>query len=361
MHILSNIVTKIKKLYQQRILSFVTASVILISSCTYFMESTIKILKPKKENRKEDEKVIESANPNDNMISMLSLDLPVPLEEDDSKINVPVIIREDTINKIITNVGKRISEDYFISKVFDNNEKFNQVLDDTITIQLMKMGLIDKEVTNDEKIAWILKHYELTMEEFKVIVGVVLAEAKGDSYEDAYAVINTIYNRTISLSWIKDIERYQEEGTGTNPYNQVIQRGQFSVYGSGSYLLFMDATPENNPGMQAVIDFLYGEFTYDFDNYKITWSGPARLHNYLGFRSNGSELAYYEQFTISGNKFISNMTDDDYASNLFTDISEKEVEQKAIDIESLTDDYRSLINSGASREEAIKLVREKSN
>ena len=60
-------------------------------------------------------------------------------------------------------------------------------------------------LTNTDKVDIILDKYHLSTSEFKVLVGVVLSEAD-DTYEDAYAVINTIYNRTHSKNWVRIID-----------------------------------------------------------------------------------------------------------------------------------------------------------
>ncbi len=267
------------------------------------------------------------------------------------------------IDALGENIVKDNATKLAIKDAITQNQELMDNINDSITVELMRQGLIDQNKTNDEKIAWILEHYNLTMDQFKVVVGVTLAEAQGKSYEDAYAVINTIYNRTICSRWVNSVEKYQGQGLGTSLYNQVIQPGQFSVYfyGDRPYRYYLNVTPEEEPGMQAVIDFLYGNFVYDYDNYTITWLGPARLHDLLSFVAQ-SRTPKYECtiFTFRGNKYGVPMQQSEYLSDVFTSISEKDIERKAQEVESLSKEYNGYIKDGMSKDKALSLVRGKS-
>ena len=91
------------------------------------------------------------------------------------------------------------------------------------------------EISNNTKLNYILKKYNLTSEQFSILCGIVLSEAEGNSYEDAYAVINTIYNRTHAKNWVRSVNNYFGKGNGTSLYYQAISPRQFTVYSSGSY------------------------------------------------------------------------------------------------------------------------------
>ena len=194
-------------------------------------------------------------------------------------------------------------------------------------------------VTNEEKINIICEKYNLTKDQFNVIVAVVLAEAESNSYEDAYAVINTIYNRSISSVWIYDVDNLQGSGLGTNIYNQVIQKGQFDVYWSSkSYLNFLDVLPEEQPGAQAVIDFLYGVPVELEDGTTIYL--PERLHNYVNFVGQGVTPSYkYYTFTSHGNRYGVAMKEEHYTSHDFTEISEADLEARALLVEQSCQEY----------------------
>lgn len=199
--------------------------------------------------------------------------------------------------------------------------------------------LVEEVVTNEEKIAIICERYGLTREEFQIIVAVVIAEAKWHSYEDAYAVINTIFNRSISSIWIDEIEKIQGEGTGRSMYHQVIQYHQFDPYWlTGSYKEHLNATPEEEPGMQAVIDFLYG-VPVEQENGEVVLV-PARLHDYANFVGWCVSHKYKSySFVERGNEYGVSMKESHYVSGAFTEITEEEIEVRAEEVEQACDEY----------------------
>lgn len=141
------------------------------------------------------------------------------------------------------------------------------------------------KVTKEEKVKYILEKYNLTMQQFKTVVGVTLSEAKSNSYEDAYAVINTIYNRTHAKNWVRS--------HGTSLYKQVIAPRQFTVYASGTYVRHMNDT--NSVGYDAIIDFLYEENI---------------MHNYLSFRSGSIKINNSVKFAEGGNNYFSELKEE---------------------------------------------------
>ncbi len=141
-------------------------------------------------------------------------------------------------------------------------------------------------LTNDDKVDIILEKYNLTYNEFKVIVGVVLAEAD-DTYEDAYAVINTLYNRTHSKNWVGFADNKFGKGKGNSMYYQAIMPNQFTVYASGSYKKHMNNT--DSLGYQAIIDFLYTE---------------NMMHDYLSFRADYIKVDGSESYSPKGNNYF---------------------------------------------------------
>lgn len=152
------------------------------------------------------------------------------------------------------------------------------------------------EITNDEKIQIILERFNLTKEQFDTIVAIVLAEAKWDSYEDAYAVINTIYNRSISNSWINYVNHFVGKNTGTSLYYQSICPNQFVVYQHGNYLKFFNKDVSNELGYQAVIDFLFaGEIMHNFLSFVD--SSYCASGEYIQFAENGGNC-YYNELTV---------------------------------------------------------------
>jgi len=142
-------------------------------------------------------------------------------------------------------------------------------------------------ITKEEKIEYILDKYDLNEKQFNVLTAIVLSEAQANSYEDAYAVINTIYNRTHSKNWVKSISNRYGSDKGYNLYYQAIAPNQFVVYQHGSYKRNLNNT--TSVGYDAIIDFLYTE---------------EILHNYLSFRSHNIKIKNSEAFSEKGNNYF---------------------------------------------------------
>ena len=167
-----------------------------------------------------------------------------------------------------------------------NAEVIDTKVIDKLTVKKMD-SYNEIVITNDIKKKEILKKYNLTDYEFNVVCAITLAEAEYNSYDDAYAVINTIYNRTKSNRWVKSVDNKFGAGKGTSLYYQAISPKQFTVYASGSYKKYMGVT--DLVGYNAIIDFLYTEDI---------------LHNYLSFRSNYVKVAGSETFSAKGNNYF---------------------------------------------------------
>lgn len=153
---------------------------------------------------------------------------------------------------------------------------------------------IPKEPTNEEKIAEILARENITREQFDEIVATVIGEAAPGSYEDAYAVINTFYNRKISKIWINEVLKVTDIDNGDNLYAQITLINQSEVYTSGRYKEFLGVT--DVPAYQATIDFLYT---------------LEPMHNYLCFFASYGDKEGREQFVDGGNLYYSVLLDED--------------------------------------------------
>lgn len=151
----------------------------------------------------------------------------------------------------------------------------------------------NENITKDDKINYILNKYNLTKDEFNVLSAIVLSEAQSNSYEDAYAVINTIYNRTHAKNWVRSCSNYFGKNNGNSLYYQAIMPNQFVVYQHGTYTKYLNRTDLN--GYNAVVDFLYDE--------KI-------MHNYLSFRANNIVITGSEKFSNMGNNYFNILKED---------------------------------------------------
>lgn len=146
------------------------------------------------------------------------------------------------------------------------------------------------EINNEFKKNYILDYYNLTNEQFRILCGIVLSEAKSKSYEDAYAVINVIYNRTHDKMWVKWISNSYGKDKGYSLYYQAIMPRQFVVYEKGSYL--KNVGNIKSPGYQAILDFLFTEDT---------------MHEYLSFRARYVHVKGSVQFVEGGNNYFNKM------------------------------------------------------
>ena len=123
------------------------------------------------------------------------------------------------------------------------------------------------------------KNYDLSEDEFNVVVAVVAGEF-GSDLNDALGVVSVILNRCDSATWVN--------WAGNTPYKQVIKSGQFEVYFKGYYKSYMPGGKhyggsKYQVAKQAVIDGFNG----------------IRNNNYLGFRSWHS-TGYSSKYIISG-------------------------------------------------------------
>ena len=123
------------------------------------------------------------------------------------------------------------------------------------------------------------KNYDLSEDEFNVVVAVVAGEF-GSDLNDALGVVSVILNRCDSSTWVN--------WAGNTPYKQVIKGGQFEVYFKGYYKSYMPGGKhyggsKYQVAKQAVIDGFNG----------------IRNNNYLGFRS-WLSTGYSSKYIISG-------------------------------------------------------------
>lgn len=160
------------------------------------------------------------------------------------------------------------------------------------TVSVSSFDSFSSEITKNDKLEYILNKYNLTNYQFKVLSAIVIAESQSNSYEDAYAVINTIYNRTHAKNWVRSCANYFGQKNGNNLYYQAIMPNQFVVYEHGTYQRYLNN--ESLVGYDAIIDFLYNE---------------TIMHNYLSFRANSVKVNGSEKFSNNGNNYFNILID----------------------------------------------------
>lgn len=195
----------------------------------------------------------------------------------------------------------------FASEVYYSENKGEQAK--TIIPKVTNEGIEEstpKELTTEEKVQNILEAYNLTQEQFEIVCAIVTAEAKPGSYEDAYCVINTMYNRINSKTWVSYINSLSSvENAGNNIYYQATFPSQFVVYEEGRYKEFLGMT--DTVGYLATIDMLTSRET---------------VHDYLSFRAAYVDLDDCNQIVEDGNKYF-NILEDDDRIEVQTDITRK--------------------------------------
>lgn len=193
-----------------------------------------------------------------------------------------VVEPEEIIQEEVVELGQTVQE----PAIENTNVESDASTPIENSYQEVEQQTINENVNIDERLSWILGNYNLTYDQFVVLNAVVNAEAKADSYDDAYAVISAIYNRITNPTWINYIDSIMGEGCGQNPYYQVICPGQFEVYETGRYLNFInDSYPDSD---QAVIDMLYSQYP---------------MHGYCSFKSDDTYVEDSVQFVSGGNRF----------------------------------------------------------
>lgn len=188
-----------------------------------------------------------------------------------------------------------------IAKSFDNEM-------DCGVITINNVDLFSVE----EKFNYICQKYNLTDFEFKVIISVVYNEA-GWTYDDAYRVTNTIYNRTKSKEMIRYVH-YLTGLAGDSLYAQVIATAygedgtvykQFSGYLPDIAGYDYDTLLKKDPDMtklNGIFDFLISENS---------------VHNFRCFKSSSHSYNDYPgatdwiKYTDTGNVYHDSLLEDD--------------------------------------------------
>lgn len=167
-----------------------------------------------------------------------------------------------------TNKNKFIFED--VSHEYD--QEYDKYLDNFVSIHA-------EEVINNpySRMERVCNKYNMTLDELKTIIGIVIAEAKKGDYVDGYAVTSVLWNRTHNIRWVNSF--------GDTLYEQATASGQFVVFEEGHYKSFIDTT--EGEVFDAIMDCLETEDV---------------MHNYLSFR--GKQSDYGVAFVEGGNKYF---------------------------------------------------------
>ena len=199
--------------------------------------------------------------------------------------SVSLLFEEEKISDIEEKLEEMVIEELpSVSEIENEIKEVEEKEEQPEEIESVPLYSIDagKYISN-EAMGFVVtednKNYSLSAEEFDVVVAVVSSEYD-KNLNDALAVVSVILNRCDSDKWIK--------WAGASPYDQVIKKGQFEVYSSGSYLSFMPGgsrygTEKYEIAKQALIDGLNG----------------IRNNEYLGFRA-WWVSSYSDKYIVSG-------------------------------------------------------------
>ena len=162
-----------------------------------------------------------------------------------------------------------------------NNDEANDESDEPVSVPLYTLDATKykSRPSMGFKVTEGNKKYDLTDQEFDVVVAVVAGEFD-KTIDDALGVMSVILNRCDSSSWSKWF--------GASPYKQVVGTGQFEVYFAGMYKDYMPGgkyyeKKKYNMAKQAVLDGLNG----------------IRNNDYLGFRASWV-TGYSDNYIVSG-------------------------------------------------------------
>ena len=205
------------------------------------------------------------------MIQPIGPGIATPVENNtENVINDVAFLKESIVNYCHFNEA-----DYqkFVGCIIQNLQSHGIEMDEQ---KVLNMWYQLSQVSNDEKLAFVLNYYGVSHPEFLRVAAACCAEAvtTGNNYIDTYAVANTVFNRANDAG-------YSRSG---NIYAQMVKPGQFEVFRRGMVDPLVGRT--DLIGYQAVLDALYSRIT---------------IHDFVNFCAPSSSKKGGAQFTSKGN------------------------------------------------------------
>ena len=195
--------------------------------------------------------------------------------------SVSLLFKEEKVVLVDDELFDESLNDLPTSDVVYIDEKKNEETDEIVSVPLYTLDAskYKSRPAMGFRVTEGNKKYDLTDQEFDVVVAVVAGEFD-KTIDDALGVMSVILNRCDSASWSKWF--------GASPYKQVIGTGQFEVYFAGMYKDYMPGgkyyeKKKYEMAKQAVIDGLNG----------------IRNNEYLGFRASWV-TGYSDKYIVSG-------------------------------------------------------------
>ena len=111
--------------------------------------------------------------------------------------------------------------------------------------------------TTEQKVNLILQRDNLSEDMLDTIVSIILIKSETKNYDEAYQIIDSLYNRTQDARLIQKINSILGSNYGNNLYHQSIALDGFEIYSSGLYKQYLNENLKSSPTYQACVDFLY--------------------------------------------------------------------------------------------------------
>ncbi len=216
--------------------------------------------------------------------------------------------KEDFNASSVSDVSWMISRDELISYAFPKEEE--TINDSEIPWMISRDELIKyafpkeeekvvtekKEETIPEMIDYILRKFDLTREEFDIIIAGCITEGMpGEENEDrineGLNVASVLYNRCKNERWINYVRQVTGIKGNIGLFENYVAKGQFSTYDSGFYLRAIDQ--KSGPLYEALVKFFYYVDNIDPDrqnpDYEVRHNYCSFWAHYLG-RKDGVQL-----------------------------------------------------------------------
>ncbi len=106
-----------------------------------------------------------------------------------------------------------------------------------------------------EKLDYVLTKYNLSFEQFEIVVKTLLGEGGEYDYDECYKLANSVDNRIHSSKWVNSVSKWFNDGDGYSLYYQIICPGQYAVYLDGIYKKYGDVF--DYIGTFGIMDYLF--------------------------------------------------------------------------------------------------------
>ncbi len=141
-----------------------------------------------------------------------------------------------------------------------------------------------KEVTIEDMIDYTLIKFDLTREEYDILVAGIISEGKGgkedaDRINEALNVASALYNRCKDSRWCDYVRNIMGIKGKVGLFEHFTAKSQFDVWTYGTYTKNINCT--SGPLYESIVKFLYYVDNIDKDRQSSIYGKPR--HNYCSF------------------------------------------------------------------------------